>query len=61
MTLIPRRVEFNMLSEPSTRLDDAELSTILSTIWQELPHVGKKMVCISQQSLGYHVTRECIC
>lgn len=58
MTLFRRRVEFQMVSDPSRRVGDAELRTILSTIRQQLPHVGEKMVSGRLRSLGYHVTRE---
>ena len=56
MTIFRRRVEFQMVNE--TLVEDRELRTIISSIRQDMPNVGEKMVLGRLRSMGYHVSRE---
>ena len=56
MTIFRRRVEFQMVNE--TSVEDRELRTVISSIRQNMPHVGEKMVLGRLRSMGYHVSRE---
>ena len=45
-----------MVNEMS--VGDHELRTIVSSVRQDLPNVGEKMVLGRLRSMGYHVVRE---
>lgn len=39
-------------------MEDRELRTVISSIRQDMPNVGEKMVLGRLRSMGYHVSRE---
>ena len=58
MTLYRRRVEYEMLDDPSELLRDEELQGILRQMRQEYPQFGETMAMGHLRSLGYYVSRE---
>ena len=58
MTLYRRRVEFNMVREPSGVLTDSELHFVVLRLQSEMPALGQTMVWGQLRSMGFSVTRE---
>ena len=58
MTIYRRRVEFNLLIDPSRNVTDAELNSAVHTLRCEHPEIGESMVWGQLRAAGVQVTRE---
>ena len=57
MTIYRRRVQYDMVEDPRTIPDNAELRRLIEHTRQELPYLGEVMVMGRLRALGYYVTR----
>ena len=57
MTIYRRRIEYDMIDDPRSIPDDAELTRLVEQTRRELPYLGEVMVLGRLRSLGYYVTR----
>lgn len=58
MTIYRRRVEYNLLVDPSTSFTEDELKAAVITLRRQYPEIGETMVCGHLRSLGVRVARE---
>ena len=58
MTVYRRRVQYGLLDEPNSRINDENLKALVQQVTIQHPHVGQSFVWGHMRSLGYKVTRE---
>lgn len=51
-------MEFGLVDDPSTKITDAELFSLINHIREDSPYSGISMLCGSIRSRGIKVTRE---
>lgn len=56
-TVYRRRIECGLMAEPTNRLTDGELTTVLTDLKNELPYIGEVIVLGALRARGYNVTR----
>ena len=57
MTVYRRRVEYGLLADPVSTLNDNELKDLLRRIRREHPNIGQTMIMGLIRAQGYHVSR----
>lgn len=58
MTIYRRRIQYNMILEPSRLVSDGELMEVVCQVRQELPDLGQSMLAGRLRGMGLHVTRD---
>ena len=58
MTVYRRRVEFGLLSDPTTSISNSDLLLRIQTMHREFPEMGETMLWGQLRSMGVQVTRE---
>lgn len=58
MTIYRRRVEFGLLSDPSTHISDSDLVSTVRRMRTDFPDIGESIVWGQLRSKGVQVTRE---
>ena len=58
MTIYRRRLEYNLVRDPNTFLDDSQLRIVLRELKQENPQLGEVTVMGRIQATGYNITQD---